>query len=293
MNKLVSIIVPVYNVENIINNCLNNLLNQTYSNIEIILVDDGSKDDSLIMCKKRAKEDKRVKVYSKKNGGPSSARNLGLKKAKGDYLIFVDSDDYLHQNAIELMVNSIKDNDVLICNYNYLIGDNIKANKNFVMDKFDFIEFVTFNDCWEPWGKLFKTEVIKKKFNEKYYIAEDLLFWFENSKNIKKYNFINIPIYDYYINPNSLMHGNNNLEKLFSSLDLFDCILQESNSKIVKDKIKYMYFCTVYNLLNKSLDDIYLKKFKNYLKDILTSNYISIKFKVKSIAKFIILKVKR
>lgn len=105
--KLVSVIVPVYNVENYIKKCLGSILNQSYANLEIILVDDGSKDASGRVCDEYADLDSRVRVYHKENGGLSSARNLGLDHASGEYIIFIDSDDYFAEDAIELLVKYI------------------------------------------------------------------------------------------------------------------------------------------------------------------------------------------
>lgn len=102
----VSIIVPVFNVEKYVSGCIESLVNQTFANTEIILVNDGSKDGSKAICEKFSEKDERVKVIHKENGGLSSARNAGLVVAKGKYVLFVDGDDYLAQNAVEILVNS-------------------------------------------------------------------------------------------------------------------------------------------------------------------------------------------
>lgn len=107
MSDLVSVIIPVYNVENYLNNCVESILRQTYNNIEIILVDDGSQDNCVKMLDEFEKRDKRIVVIHKKNGGLSDARNVGLDIAKGNYLMFVDSDDYIPDDCIEYLYNSI------------------------------------------------------------------------------------------------------------------------------------------------------------------------------------------
>ena len=94
-NKLVSVIVPVFNREKEIDRCVKSILNQTYENIELILVDDGSADSSLAICESYSEKDQRVRVFHQENNGVSSARNCGIHKAKGEYLTFVDSDDYI------------------------------------------------------------------------------------------------------------------------------------------------------------------------------------------------------
>ena len=103
--ELISIIVPIYNVSKYLDKCLNSLINQTYKNIEIILINDGSTDNSISICLKYKKKDKRIRLYNKKNGGLSSARNMGIKYSKGNYLFFVDSDDFLDLEIIEYLYN--------------------------------------------------------------------------------------------------------------------------------------------------------------------------------------------
>ena len=95
MDDLISVIVPVYNVEEYLDRCIESIVNQTYKNLEILLIDDGSTDNSYNICDKWAKKDNRIKVVHKENGGVSSARNVGLDVATGDYIGFVDSDDYI------------------------------------------------------------------------------------------------------------------------------------------------------------------------------------------------------
>ena len=134
MRPLISIIVPVYNTEAYLAKCLDSLLAQSYNNIEIMVVDDGSTDGSREICDAYKEKDIRVKVIHKTNGGLSSARNAGLFKATGDYISFVDSDDYVAKTYIEDLLQLIKDNaaDISICGILAVneAGDPIKANKN-------------------------------------------------------------------------------------------------------------------------------------------------------------------
>lgn len=106
---LISVIVPVYNIEKYLERCVNSIREQTYTNLEILLVDDGSTDGSGAICDKFAEEDDRIRVFHKENGGSSSARNLGIAEAKGEYLGFVDSDDYVSANMYELLVGAINE----------------------------------------------------------------------------------------------------------------------------------------------------------------------------------------
>ena len=115
---LISVIVPVYNVEKYLKKCVNSITSQTYENLEILLVDDGLTDSSGQICNEFEKNDARIKVIHKKNGGLSDARNAGLDRAKGQYYAFIDSDDYIQDNTIEIMLNAVKKNksEIAICN---------------------------------------------------------------------------------------------------------------------------------------------------------------------------------
>ncbi len=123
--KLVSVVVPVYNVENYLRSCVDSILNQTYKNFELILVNDGSKDLSGAICDDYAKHDPRVRAIQKENEGPSKTRNRGIDEARGDYLVFVDSDDLIHEQMLEKLVGAVTENhaDLGICGYERFKGD--------------------------------------------------------------------------------------------------------------------------------------------------------------------------
>lgn len=107
MNELISVIVPIYNVEEYLDRCVNSIVNQTYRNIEILLIDDGSKDNSGKISDERAKKDDRIRVFHKENGGLSDARNYGIERAKGAIYSFIDSDDYVDEKFIEIMYENM------------------------------------------------------------------------------------------------------------------------------------------------------------------------------------------
>lgn len=129
--RLVSIIVPIYNIEEYLPRCIESIRNQSYSNLELILVDDGSTDGSGLICDKYAKEDKRIRVIHKENGGSSSARNAGIRQAKGEYLGFVDSDDYIERYMYEKMIVAI---DEYPCNIVQVARDEIDEQGNLMQD---------------------------------------------------------------------------------------------------------------------------------------------------------------
>lgn len=137
MNNLVSVIIPIYKVEKYLAKCIDSVLNQTYKNLEIILVDDGSPDNCGKICDEYALKDSRIKVIHKKNGGLSDARNAGLDLSCGEYVLFVDSDDYIHSDMINILYTTLKrdDSDMAVCNVQYVDeNDNNLDNKMKVVD---------------------------------------------------------------------------------------------------------------------------------------------------------------
>ena len=125
MKQLISVIVPVYNSEKYLKECINSILHQTYENIEIIIINDGSTDNSLLISQELQKEDKRIKIINQKNSGVSYSRNKGIQEATGEYIMFVDSDDFIVQNYIELMYKEITKN-----NYDACISGMTFCDKN-------------------------------------------------------------------------------------------------------------------------------------------------------------------
>ena len=126
--ELISIIVPIYNTDCYLRQCLDSIINQSYKNFEVLLINDGSVDDSVMICKEFAEKDSRICYFEKENGGVSSARNLGLKNVKGNYITFVDSDDWVEENYLEVLYNALKENevDISISAHNYFnMDDNL------------------------------------------------------------------------------------------------------------------------------------------------------------------------
>ena len=138
-NDLISIIVPVYNMEQYMERCVNSIINQTYSNLEIILVDDGSTDRSPAMCDEYALKDARIKVVHKANGGLSDARNAGLKVATGAYIGYVDSDDWVELSMYQKLYESCIENDaqVAVCRYAKAYQDRIERGGHGKVTAFD------------------------------------------------------------------------------------------------------------------------------------------------------------
>jgi len=141
MSNLISIVIPIYNVEKYLKHCIDSVLTQTYKNIEIILVNDGSTDESRVICEKYVVSDSRIKLINKRNGGLSDARNAGIAQAKGEYLAFVDSDDYLHELFIEKMHSKIKsdNSDICMCTYHFVNeGEEDYSAMKSIPDTYDY-----------------------------------------------------------------------------------------------------------------------------------------------------------
>ena len=192
-DKKVSIIIPVYNAEKYLERSINSILKQTYKNIELILVDDGSKDNSLRVCQEFSKKHKNIITIHKENGGVSEARNTGIQHATGDYIEFVDADDSIDENCVEKLVSGIKDADVCLCGFvlDKIDGQKILAAKeDYVFEfrkdikkAFDLVRLGLSNS---PCNKLYKKEKIKTLFNKKYFIGEDVIFNLNYIKNCEK-----------------------------------------------------------------------------------------------------------
>lgn len=189
-NPLVSIIIPVYNVEEFLARCLDSILVQTYANIEVLLVDDGSTDNSSEICDKFTAVDSRIIVFHKKNGGVSTARNLGIGHAKGDYICFVDSDDTVEPDMIQYMLQNALayDTDISCClldvvevngNIRYLTKANWGLCKNTDIIALYFTDQFIKDQMYGPYNKLFKSTIVKNKTFKPYKLGEDILFVFE------------------------------------------------------------------------------------------------------------------
>lgn len=197
---LISIIVPVYNVESYVGKCLDSLKVQTYTNLEIIAVDDASTDKSGSICDACAAEDKRLQiVHFPSNRGLSAARNEGISRAKGELAAFVDSDDYAEPDMILKLYRSLRESgaDISVCSN---IGMNMKEAPAGVYSAAEAVYCMARRGpfLWTVWGKLYPAELIKKHaFHEKAFCCEDLLFFYEILKEIKQVSYIPDKLYNY------------------------------------------------------------------------------------------------
>lgn len=284
IKEKVSIVVPIYNVEKYINRCINSIVNQTYTNLQIILVDDGSLDNCGKIADEYAKKDSRIDVIHKKNGGLSDARNFGVKKITGDFTLFVDSDDWLDKNMVETMVSTINEfnADVVQVAFYYTYKDHLLYDDRFYKEDSEPViynnnelmkELVINNKVKNfAWGKLYKSSLIKDIPFKKGVLFEDV-FWAHNvMKNVNKYVIIHKPLCYYLQREDSIVsnYSIKNLDILKGLKERHKFI--ESNYKGLTDKSLNLILRTSilhYNLLvmNSSKDKkgIYRKEIRKYI----------------------------
>lgn len=188
MSAKISIVVPVYNAQKSIDKCITSIINQTYRDWELILVNDGSTDDSLQICEAYAMQDSRICVYTKANGGVSSARNMGLSKITGSLLTFVDSDDYVKTEYLSHFIEKMdQDTDLIISYAEVVCGKSVvrEEYEPIIINNDNFYKLFTNNEVhWHtsPWGKCYRTDIINNNrlvFSEGMHIGEDAEFLFK------------------------------------------------------------------------------------------------------------------
>ena len=287
-NDLISIVVPIYNVEKYLKRCIDSIINQTYKNIEIILVDDGSTDKGPSICDSYKKKDKRIKVIHKKNGGISDARNEGIKITTGSYLMFIDSDDYIDSNMIEeLYKNIIKTKaDIVICDFVRFDEEketfNKYSKKKFIVEEKDKYNYL-FNEYRIPtvvqWNKLFKKEVFKDIEYKKGKINEDEFIVCSELNNAKRISYYLEPFYHYYQRNNSIM-GSYNINRFETIFEAYDSQInffknKSMDNEIINTKLVmfeaityFLYMANKSNMTKKSLKK-YIKKTKSIAKEVL------------------------
>ncbi|HHY82924.1 MAG TPA: glycosyltransferase [Clostridiales bacterium] len=260
-DPLVSIIVPVYNTESFIDTCLTSIRNQTYKNIQIILVNDGSTDSSPEICSRHAEDDSRIMVLHKYNGGVSSARNAGLDVSTGTYIMFVDSDDRIESNAVETLVNVQKTYDFDVIVFGYCMEYNSKnetiricspSQSYYSKEQLMPLAARMIEDgrMHPIWNKFYKASILKRLnicFEEQLNLAEDVLFNYHVIFEIESLHITDRCFYHYTIRGESLDHRFNPAK--YNMLSYVNDWLQE--------KIKYDPY---YSVIKCSADHI---RFKN------------------------------
>lgn len=241
---LLSIIVPIYNAEKYIKECIDSILNQTFSDFELLLIDDGSTDNSRAICDNYKTIDNRVKVIHKQNGGISSARNYGLKIAKGSYIGFVDDDDYIEKNYYDVLVKGITDNnaDLSYCGLITNISNSNKSKTEIFVDNWFRNSFIK-KSPGIVWLSLYKKEIIDMYGitfpKDREIVYEDILFDIDYIKYCNNiYSCGDETTYYYRYNEESFSHKYdiNRFNKLTKSINYYrDKLIENESSEIEKE----------------------------------------------------------
>lgn len=306
MNDLITIIVPVYNVEKYIEECIQSIINQSYNNIEIILIDDGSTDSCGKICDEYKEKDNRIKVIHKENGGVSSARNLGIEYATGKWVSFVDGDDWIDKEFCEKMIKIAKEksSNIVLCGYNRVSQSGIEKinsdGKVFIVNSREYLinslnPQTGFGFCHM---KLYNISILKNmKFNEKLKVGEDALFNQQISEHIEKAVFLKENIYNYRVHSNSVVRKfDANYVKKFKELMIVNReFIYNSFKDDVDIKTSYFNFVAFHVLLiavnycfnkeNPRKDKINMLKeicnYEDFKEGIRKSNYKNLRYSTK------------
>ena len=273
---LISVIVPVYNCEMYLNQCVESIINQTYSNLEIVLVDDGSTDDSGKICDEYSEKDHRVVVLHTVNGGAASARNKGLNVAKGEYITFVDSDDWIESDMYHSMLELLKNNSADVAkvgfikeyenNSSIVLGNEYdgiylkdEAVKKFLYHENEF--------CGGVWDKLYKKELFDKVRFPENYITED---YYVNALIFCKLNSIAVSskaYYHYRMQNDSVCHqpvNSHTFDEIETAKKLIEFYKENDVAKKIDYEfyLAYSYYDVLYNLVIKDADKNTVKKYQ-------------------------------
>lgn len=223
MEPLISVIVPIYKVEEYLSRCVDSIINQTYKNLEIILVDDGSPDNCPIICDDYAKRDKRIKVVHKENGGLSDARNAGMKVANGEYISFIDSDDYISLDFIKALYDTIvsEDSDIVECSVVKFYEDNHfdEYNDDLKVKNYNTVDGLSALISESPfkqhvWNKMYKTQMISNIYFPIGKYNEDEFWTYQAFGHAERITKVNKTMYYYFQRDNSIMGERYNLRRL-------------------------------------------------------------------------------
>jgi len=289
MKDKISVIVPVYNCEQSLFKCVMSVIEQTYKNIEIILVDDGSTDSSYFICSDLQKKFDFINIIHQENSGPASARNRGIEEATGKYIFFLDSDDYIDKDLLENLINkSTKDSSFLIGSSHTIVKSNSMKQINYNNELIYFEEFIIkfLNGDMDGfvWGYLFESSIAKKiRFDQNISLLEDSLFLIEYLEKKQKLCYINCESYYNYVINNTSITRKVNVERIIKNILNIDYSLgkiftklkgnkkiNELNKLIIKRKYNLIIYelNKIYNItdLKKILDECNVKKILETLK---------------------------
>lgn len=269
MNTIkISVIVPVYKVEPYLEKCINSILNQTYKDFELILVDDGSPDNCPAICDEYAKKDSRITVIHKQNGGVSSARNEGIKIAKGEFIWFIDSDDYIETNALEIFSGYIEKSPSDL--YVFEQGHSEKFDIDNLNNLF-YEHYFKYHFGFAPWNKIYKNSILQSSslfFDTEETVGEDLLFNVNYYTKINSLKFLDEKLYHYVIRENSAMttYDDKRYEK---QMRLYFKIHNLLKDYVSHEVLAVLFLMHIISGLNQSFKKFNLFKFRKIIKEYL------------------------
>lgn len=320
MKPKISVIIPIFNAESYLNQCIESIVSQTFKEIEILLIDDGSTDNSLKICLEQAENDKRIRVFSNHNCGQGLERNFGIDKAQGEYVYFIDSDDMAKPRMLEIMYDRAKkyDADIVSVGYEDIYADfrreehflencifsNAQLIHGAMADLIGSKENDTYKGCIAVWDSLFKKEVIDnyniRFVSERVVYSEDLLFKLDVMNHSKTIVWLNDALYQYRVNEQSFTNGVSN-EVVDRIVNLYHLLLGRfestlGNLSLNERLINRTFFTLRFNInkavYSKNRNDFYQyiyenrelnKILKNYIPDSLKNNLFFILFRTKKL----------
>ena len=284
----ISVIIPVYNSEKYLKECIDSILAQTYKNYEIIIINDGSTDNSKYICEQYEKSHNNVKLYSIENHGVSYARNLGISKANGEFIYFMDSDDILFSKCFEIFDKLKIDNNSLYCFkwMDYYKNTIPEFNSNYDVEKFtNTKELILLDDNISSflWNKIYQKNILidnNLRFDENIHYCEDKIF------NLQYVKYVNTIIYNpnlfylYRVRKNSVT-GKYISEKNLSVFNVCEYIINNSKNKKIEDYYKWLYIVNYKKFKVKFPFFKYNTKILNDRKKLYLSKNLTIKLKIK------------
>lgn len=291
---ILSIIVPVYNVEIYLSKCIESIIQNQSQEIEIILINDGSPDNCGEICDSYAGKDGRIKVIHKANGGVSSARNAGIDAAKGKYIWFVDADDWIEPTSVETMIENIKTigADLYIFSHKRIMNSDVrevnvvdkvvKLDRDFNLQGFIRDYYFTYKIGFTPWNKVYRREIIEKnrlRFDLQESFGEDLLFNLQYYLHIKNVYISNLTIYNYFVRDGSLERTPSK-ERHIQQMRLFEKFIYHTKqmrmeAKSVREIVSILFFIHLVSGINQSkASGLKVKKIKGFLREIYKKSYV-------------------
>lgn len=283
----VSIIIPCYNIEKHLAKCINSILMQTCSDFELILIDDGSTDNTKVVCNKFFKQDSRIKLFYQENAGVSAARNLGIQKASGELLMFIDGDDFIKKDYIQHLTINFREGNWPICGMINIRNEDAVYNKYFqslldnyperIMSRSNFMDLLKYHSFSSPCARIYSSKVIKDnalEFDTNVSYQEDLLFNLDYIKYVKKVLLIDYFGYNYIehnISSSGRFHKNfDHIDLLFQNLNKF--VKSNNDESILKEFILQTTLRKISNVFHRK--SLMSKKDKLHeLDQLFKSNY--------------------